>query len=180
MQIFAPSFLYKRERRVGVCVVCFLLGWLPPGLWESLWSGPEYWILPTITLSLRPMALLVRQVRGSLLESLEHDYIRTARAKGLGEHTIIWKHALRNAWIPVLGLLPPIAAQLLTGSFLVETVFQIPGLGRSFVSSVVNRDYGLIMGTTLTFGLFLAVFTLAGDLLLTWADPRLRHQGDER
>jgi ABC-type dipeptide/oligopeptide/nickel transport system permease component len=78
-----------------------------------------------------------------------------------------------------LGLLPPLAAQLLTGSFLVETVFQIPGLGRSFVSSVINRDYGLIMGTTLTFGAFLAAFTLMGDLLLVWADPRLRNASEE-
>ncbi len=171
-----PGFLVAS---LLVWIFSLQLGWLPPGLWESLWNGPEYWILPAITLSLRPMALLVRQVRGSLLDSLENDYIRTARAKGLSEDSILWKHALRNAWIPVLGLLPPMAAHLLTGSFLVETVFQIPGLGRSFVSSVINRDYGLIMGTTLTFGLFLTSFTLLGDLLLSWADPRLRDQGEE-
>lgn len=166
-----PGFLVAS---LLVWIFSLQLGWLPPGLWESLWVGPEYWVLPTFTLSLRPMALLVRQVRGSVLDSLQNDYIRTARSKGLGERSIIWKHALRNAWIPVLGILPPMAAHLLTGSFLVETVFQVPGLGRAFVSSVINRDYGLIMGTTLTFGILLSLFTLAGDLLLTWADPRLR------
>ena len=146
------------------------LHWLPPALWE----GPAYWILPTATLMLRPMALITRLMRGSVMDVLEEDYIRTARAKGLSAHVVLWRHALRNAWIPCIGLLGPVAAQLVTGSFLVETIFQIPGMGRYFVSAVLNRDYPLVMGTTLLFGLTLVFFNALGEFLLAWADPRLR------
>ena len=154
-------------------------GWLPPGLWASFLDGPEYWVLPSLTLCLRPLALLTRLVRGSVLEALEQDYIRTARSKGLTERSIIWKHALPNAWIPCLGILPSLAAHLLPGSFLVETVFQIPGMGRSFVNGVLNRDYTLVMGTTLVFGVLLLAFNLLGDLALLWADPRTREGSEE-
>jgi oligopeptide transport system permease protein len=146
------------------------LNWLPPALWE----GPSHWILPAFTLMLRPMALITRLMRGSVMDVLEQDYIRTARAKGLTRDAVLWRHALRNAWIPCIGLLGPVAAHLLTGSFLVETLFQIPGMGRYFVSAVLNRDYPLVMGTTLVFGLVLVFFNAMTELLLAWADPRLR------
>ena len=153
-----------------IWVFSIRLHWLPPALWE----GPAYWILPTATLMLRPMALITRLMRGSVMDVLEEDYIRTARAKGLGANAVLWRHALRNAWIPCIGLLGPVAAQLVTGSFLVETIFQIPGMGRYFVSAVLNRDYPLVMGTTLLFGLTLVFFNALGEFLLAWADPRLR------
>jgi oligopeptide transport system permease protein len=144
------------------------LQWLPPALWE----GPEHWVLPTITLMLRPMALLTRLMRSSMRDALEQDYIRTAHAKGLHHHTVLWHHALRNAWLPCISLIGPLAAHLLTGSFLIETVFQIPGLGRYFVSAVLNRDYSLVMGTTLVFGIVLVVFNALNEVLLAWADRK--------
>jgi oligopeptide transport system permease protein len=146
------------------------LSLLPPALWE----GPSHWILPAFTLMLRPMALITRLMRGSVMDVLGQDYIRTAHAKGLTRNAVLWRHALRNAWIPCIGLLGPVAAHLLTGSFLVETLFQIPGMGRYFVSAVLNRDYPLVMGTTLIFGLVLVLFNALTELLLAWADPRLR------
>lgn len=161
-----------------VWVFSIQLGWLPPGLWTNLWDGPEYWVLPTITLALRPLALLTRQIRGSTREALDQDFVRTARSKGLTEAFVLWRHALRNAWIPVIGLFPPITAQILTGSFLVESVFQIPGLGRTFVSAVLNRDYFVVLGSTLVFGLILILLNLIGDILLLWADPRTRRRED--
>jgi oligopeptide transport system permease protein len=169
--VSVPGFLVAS---LLIWIFAIQLEWLPPGLWDDFFSGPEYWVLPAVTLSLRPLALLTRLLRSSLSEALAHDSIRTARAKGVSERSILWKHALRNAWVPVIGLMPPIAAHLLTGSFLVETVFQIPGLGRVFVSSVLNRDYPLVMATTLTFGVVLLCLSLLSDLLLLWADPRIR------
>jgi len=159
-----------------VWVFSIQLGWLPPGLWAELLDRPAYWVLPTLTLALRPLALISRQIRGSTLEALRQDYIRTARAKGLSQPRVLLRHALRNAWIPVIGLFPPIAAQLLTGSFLVESIFQIPGLGRSFVNAVLNRDYFMVLGSTLVFGVVLIVANLGSEALLLWADPRTRRQ----
>ncbi len=152
------------------------LRWLPPALWE----GPDHWVLPAVTLMLRPLALITRLMRGSMKDVLQQDFIRTARAKGVSRTGVLWRHALRNAWIPCIGLLGPVAAHLLTGSFLVETIFQIPGLGRYFVSAVLNRDYTLVMGTTLIFGLMLVFFNALTELLLGWADPRLRSTGAGR
>jgi oligopeptide transport system permease protein len=159
-----------------VWVFSIQLGWLPPGLWAELLDRPSYWVLPTLTLALRPLALISRQIRGSTLESLRQDYIRTARAKGLSQMQVLLRHALRNAWVPIIGLLPPIAAQLLTGSFLVESIFQIPGLGRSFVNAVLNRDYFMVLGSTLVFGLVLILANLFSEALLLWADPRARRR----
>ncbi|MBU6375491.1 MAG: ABC transporter permease [Bdellovibrionales bacterium] len=162
-----PGFLVAS---LLVWIFSIHLNLFPPALWD----GPEHWILPTVTLMLRPMALITRLMRGSVKDVLQQDFIRTARAKGLSRHTVLWRHALRNAWIPCIGLLGPVAAHLLTGSFLVESIFQIPGLGRYFVSAVLNRDYSLVMGTTLVFGLILVLFNAVTEVLLSWADPRLR------
>jgi oligopeptide transport system permease protein len=155
-----------------VAIFAIRLQWLPPALWE----GPAHWVLPSVTLMIRPMALITRLVRGSVREALAKDFVRTALAKGLSFRQALWRHALRNAWIPCIGLLGPIAAHLLTGSFLVETIFQIPGLGRYFVSAVINRDYGLVMGTTLVFGVLLIAFNALTEALMGWADPRIRSQ----
>ncbi len=149
------------------------LGWLPPALWEDPWSR----VLPAITMGLRPMALLARLTRSSIIDSLKQDYVRTARAKGLSTQVVLFKHALRNALVPALGLLGPIVASLVTGSFVVETVFQLPGLGKYFVSAVMNRDYPLVMGTTLVYCAILVICNLVVDLLTAWVDPRIRLDG---
>lgn len=143
---------------------------LPPALWE----GPASMVLPVITLSLRPLAIIGRLVRASMIDVLSADFIRTAHAKGLTRQKILIKHALKNTLIPVLTVLGPIAASLVTGSFLVEVVFQIPGLGKHFVGAVLNRDYPLVMGVTLIYGAFLILSNLTVDLLCAWADPRIR------
>ena len=146
------------------------LGWLPPALWEETGS----WILPAITLASRPLAIIARLTRTTMIESLQADYIRTARGKGLSERVVIFKHALKNSLVHVLSVLGTVAANLLTGSFLVEVVFQLPGLGKHFVQAVTNRDYPLVMGVTLTYGVLLLLANLAVDLLYGFADPRMR------
>jgi oligopeptide transport system permease protein len=110
-----------------------------------------------------------------MLEVLNQDYIRTARAKGLREYTVVLKHSVKNAMIPVLTVAGPTFAFLITGSFIVERAFQIPGIGRRFVDAVFVRDYGLIMGTTLFFVLIVAVMNLVVDVLYAYVDPRIRY-----
>ncbi len=146
------------------------LGWLPPALWE----GPSSMVLPMITLGYRPLAVIARLTRASMLESFQSDYIRTARGKGLTEKVIVFKHALRNSLIPILSVMGPLAANLVTGSFLVEIVFQIPGIGKHFVQAVMNRDYPMVMGVTLVYGVILIGSNLLVDLLYGWADPRIK------
>ena len=165
--ITLPSYL------VATLLVLFFssyLGWVPPALWEDKKSM----ILPTITLALRPMAIIARMTRTSLLEVMHADFIRTAYSKGLPEKRVIFKHALKNSLIPIITLLGPIAASLITGSYVVETIFQIPGMGQYFITSVVDRDYPLVMGMTLTYGLILILCNLLVDLAYGWIDPRIR------
>jgi oligopeptide transport system permease protein len=162
-----PSYLVAS---VLILIFSLYLQWLPVALWEE----PSAIVLPAITLGLRPLALITQVVRASVIECLGTDWVRTALAKGLAESRVLGKHVLRNALIPLISLLAPITAGLVTGSFLVEMTFQIPGLGKYFVSAVLNRDYPLVMGVTLTYGLILLAFTLAADLLCAWADPRIR------
>lgn len=146
------------------------LGWLPPALWEDKKSM----VLPVITLCLRPLALIARMTRTTLIEALHSDYIRTAYSKGLSHSVVIFKHALRNSLIPVVTLLGPITASLITGSYVVETVFQVPGMGQYFITSVINRDYPLVMGMTITYGIVLIVCNLAVDLTYGFIDPRVK------
>jgi oligopeptide transport system permease protein len=152
------------------------LMWLPPALWE----GWDSMILPIATLSLRPLAIIARLTRASMLETLSSDYIRTAYAKGLSPARVIFKHALRNSLIPVLTMIGPLAAGLVTGSFVIETVFQIPGMGRFFVQGVLNRDYPLVMGITLVYGVILIASNFVTDLMYGWTDPRIRIKEDFR
>ncbi len=165
--ITLPSYLVAT---LLVLLFSNYLGWLPPALWEEKSSM----ILPVITLGLRPLAIIARMTRTTLLEVLHSDYIRTAYAKGLSDSKVLFKHALKNALIPVITLLGPIAASLITGSYVVETVFQIPGLGQYFITSVINRDYPLVMGMTLMFGMILIVCNLLVDLAYSWIDPRMK------
>lgn len=162
-----PSYLLASAL---ILIFALKLGWFPPALLE----GPESLVLPVITLGSRPLAMIARLTRASVIEALTEDYIRTAHGKGLSEGQILFKHALKNSLIPVIALLGPLTAQLLTGSFLVEIVFQLPGLGKHFVQAVLNRDYPLVMGVTLTYGVFLIFTNLLADLLSAWIDPRLR------
>lgn len=153
-----------------ILVFSMHLGWLPPALWED-WRSM---ILPIVTLSARPMALIARLTRASLLETLNADYIRTARAKGLDTYTILFKHALKNALVPVVTLLGPLTAAVITGSFVIEVIFAIPGMGRHFVSAVTDRDYTLIMGVTIVYGVIVITANLIVDVLYAWIDPRIR------
>jgi oligopeptide transport system permease protein len=140
------------------------------------WGNWQNAVLPVVALSAAPMAYLARLTRASLLEVLGEDYMQTARAKGLGSAAVLYRHGLRNALIPVLTAIGPISAGLITGSFMVEHIFAIPGVGRLFIQSVMARDYGVIMGTTLFFGVVIAAANLAVDLAYAVLDPRIRHR----
>lgn len=138
------------------------------------WGDPLQAVMPVITLSTGGMALIARLTRASLLETLGQDYIRTARAKGLREQLVLVRHALRNALIPVVTVLGPLLAAWLTGTFLVEHVFAIPGIGKFYVTAVTNRDYYLIMATTMIYSSVLVVANLVVDVLYGFLDPRIR------
>jgi ABC-type dipeptide/oligopeptide/nickel transport system permease component len=153
-----------------ILLFSFLIPLFPTGGW----GGPRDWVLPTVTLSLAPMAIIARYTRASMLEVIRADYIRTARAKGLAETAVVAKHVLKNAFIPVITLLGPLFAAVGTGSFFVESIFRVPGMGRFFVISMTGRDYPMIMAVVLCYGVFLAVMNLIVDLLYGVLDPRIR------
>jgi oligopeptide transport system permease protein len=154
-----------------VIVFALGLGWVP----TQGWGRPEQAILPVLTLALLPAALLARYTRAAMLEVTRMDYIRTARAKGLSERAIVVRHALRNALIPVTTVAGVLLATVITGSFYVELIFNIPGLGRYFVTAVTNRDYPVLMGVTLLFASTIAIVNLLVDLLYGYLDPRIRY-----
>lgn len=162
-----PSFLVAP---VLILIFSFGLGWFEPALWE----GPTYYVLPVIVLGTRPAAVIARLTRASVLEVIRADYIRTARAKGLSEKKILFKHVLKNSLIPVLTYSGPLAAGIITGTFIIEQIFAIPGMGKHLVNSVTNRDYPLILGTTLVFSLALVLANLVVDLLYSYFDPRIK------
>ncbi|MEK6676924.1 MAG: ABC transporter permease [Planctomycetota bacterium] len=143
--------------------------WCPIGGWGSLSHLP----LPALTLSLPFLAAIIRLTRASMLDVFGSDYIRTAVAKGLRPSTVIWKHAMKPAFLPVLSYLGPATAQALTGSFVVEKVFGVPGLGQHFVNAALNRDAGLVLGTTLVFSTILVTLNLLVDVWYAWLDPRI-------
>jgi ABC-type dipeptide/oligopeptide/nickel transport system permease component len=170
---------------VGISVPNFVIGatlilifglWLkilPVGLWESF----RHMLLPALTLSFSPAAYLARLTRASVLEVLEKDWVRTARTKGLSPAQTITRHVLRNALVPVATVLGPLTAILITGSFVVEFIYAIPGMGRFFITAVLNRDYDLIMATTLIFAVFLIIANTIVDVIYTVLDPRIRVKG---
>jgi oligopeptide transport system permease protein len=159
------------------------LHWLPAFGWSDpthflFLSIPSNWkqmVMPVIALSVFPAAYIARVTRASVLEVLQQDYVRTARAKGLAEQVVVMRHIVRNALIPVLTVLGPVAAFLVTGSFIIEYLFAIPGVGRQFVTSISARDYGVIMGTTLFYAAVVAVANLIVDVLYAAVDPRIRY-----
>lgn len=165
--ISLPSYFVAA---IMVYVFSLQLGWFPPALWEE-WVHK---VLPTITLGTRPAALIARLTRAALLESIRSDYVRTARAKGLSESRVILKHALRNSLIPVITLLGPLTAYVVTGTFVIEYIYAIPGMGKYFIDAVTNRDYPLIMGVTMVFGFMLVFANLIVDLAYAIIDPRIR------
>jgi ABC-type dipeptide/oligopeptide/nickel transport system permease component len=154
-----------------IVLFSFVLPIFPTGGWDS----PRDWVLPTITLALAPMGIIARFTRSSMLEVIRSDYIVTARAKGLAEGPVILKHVLKNGFIPVVTLLGPMFAAVGTGSFFVESIFRVPGMGRFFVLSMTGRDYPMIMAVVLVYGAFLALMNLVVDLLYGTLDPRIRY-----
>ena len=154
-----------------IILFSFVIPLFPTGGWDS----PRNWVLPTITLALAPMGIIARFTRASMLEVIRADYTLTARAKGLSEMPVIFKHALKNALIPVVTLLGPLFAAVGTGSFFVESIFRVPGMGRYFVESMTGRDYPMIMAVVLSYGVFLAIMNLVVDLAYGALDPRIRY-----
>jgi oligopeptide transport system permease protein len=150
------------------------LKWLPVAGWEP--GSLRHYILPVIALTLPPLAFISRLTRSSMLEVLRSPYIRTARAKGLPEHIILWRHALRPALVPVAGFLPPAVAAIMTGSLVVETISGLPGIGRYLVQGALNRDYTLVMGMVVVYSALLIGMGLLVDLLYAWLDPRIRYR----
>ncbi|MFO7248676.1 MAG: ABC transporter permease [Bacillota bacterium] len=143
------------------------------------WGTFEHMILPAVALSLGPLAVIARFTRSSMLDVLGQDYIRTAKAKGLSQPATVFRHALRNALMPVITYLGPLLAAILTGTFVIEKIFAIPGLGKYFVESIVNRDYPMIMGTTIFYSAILVVMMLLVDLAYTLVDPRIKLASEE-
>ena len=181
LQDYAPMTLAM----IGICMPSFLLGPLlvlvfgielemvPVSGWGDI---PGDKILPSITLGTGYAAFIARLSRGGMLEILSQDFIRTARAKGLSESTVIIKHALKGGLIPVIAFLGPAFAGLLSGSFVVETIFQIPGIGRFYVQAAFNRDYTLILGMTIFLSTLIIMFNLISDLISIWLNPKLRDE----
>lgn len=164
--IALPGFLLGA---VVILVFAHNLRIFPPALWE----GARHMILPAVTLGIGPAAYLARLIRSGILETMHQDFIRTAKAKGLHPVKVMLFHVLGNALTPVISVLGPLTAAFVTGSFVVEYLFSIPGMGKYFVDSVANRDYPLIMGVTLVYGVILYAANVIVDILYAWADPRV-------
>ena len=161
----APSFVLAT---LLLLVFSIQLGWVPA--WSA--QNPNY-ILPVISLSMYPMAYITRLTKTSMLDALNQDYIRTARAKGVASYKVIFKHALRNALIPVVTYVGPMVAFIITGSMVVETIFSTGGLGSYFVTSINNRDYTLIMGVTIFLAILMVTANLITDIVYKLIDPRI-------
>jgi len=143
---------------------------LPPALWE----GPRYLLLPALVMGAGPAAYLARLTRSSVLEVLDKDYVRTARAKGLSGASVVGKHVLKNSLGPVVTVIGPLTAMLVTGSFIVEKIFSVPGMGKYFITAVTNRDYPLVMGVTIVYAVLIVLMNFVVDAVYTWLDPRVR------
>ena len=181
--ISLPSFLMA-----PILIYIFSFGWpinkLFPGFYQflvdydillpaALWHSPRHYILPVVTLGIRPAAFIARLTRTSVLDVINSDFVRTARSKGLSEQVVLYHHVLRNSMVPVLTYAGPLVAGILSGSFIVEIIFAIPGIAKYFVQSVFNRDYPLIMALTLLFSALLIFANLMVDLLYKVVDPRI-------
>ena len=154
-----------------ILAVAVYAGWLPAGGWDWSW---QRMVLPVGTLALPVIAYIARLTRASMIEVLHSNYIRTARAKGLPEHVDILRHALKPAILPVISYMGPATAALLTGSVVIERIYSIPGLGSYFVQGALNRDYTLVMGVVIFYGMVIVVLNFIVDLLYAWLNPRIR------
>jgi oligopeptide transport system permease protein len=178
----AADFAAMFMSTAGISVPSFVIGALlifTFGIWlkvlpVALWESQRHMILPALTLAVSPAAYLARLTRASVLEILEKDWVRTARSKGLSGNKTVVKHVLRNALIPIATVLGPLTAILVTGSFVVEYMYSIPGMGRFFITAVGNRDYDLIMGTTLVFAVLLIISNTIVDIVYVILDPRMQ------
>lgn len=177
-----PDYVVTVLATIGVAVPGFVigtfilyvfsskLGWLPPIGLET-W---KHYIGPTIALGGFSLSFVARLTRSSMLEVMQQDYIRTARAKGISEKVVIFKHALKNALIPIVTFMGPTIAGIMTGSFVIEKIFAIPGMGKYFVESVSNRDYTLLMGAVILYAAFYLIMILFVDIVYAWIDPRIK------
>jgi ABC-type dipeptide/oligopeptide/nickel transport system permease component len=147
------------------------LKWLPTGGWDE----PKQWILPVVAYALAPLATVARYTRASVIEAVRADFVRTARAKGLRERTIVFRHVMKNALIPMLTVFGPIIPDLITGSIFIEAIFRVPGLGKFWVSSTIERDYPMIIGLTVLWAVLIAFTYLITDMLYVFADPRVKY-----
>ncbi len=167
--ISLPNFVIGAALMI---VFALKLGWLP----VAGWGGYGHVVMPAVTLALPYAAYIARLARGGTIEVMQQDFIRTARAKGLPERVVVMKHALRAAVLPVISFLGPAAAGIMTGSFVVETLFGVPGMGQWFVKGAINRDYSIVLGTAIIYFGLITLFNLAVDLALAWVDPRVRDE----
>lgn len=171
--ISVPSFILAGLLQY---YLSFKAGWFP----VSGWKGFAYTILPAIAIAVTHAGFIAKLTRSSMLEQNSSEYVKLARAKGLGKWTIVFKHSLRNALLPVVTYLGPLFAGVITGSFVIEQIFAVPGLGRHFVTSITNRDYTVIMGTTVFYSLILLFAVLLVDILYSVIDPRIKLKGAKK
>lgn len=167
--ISVPNFVIAP---ILILLLAVYAGWLPAGGWD--W-GLARMVLPVVTLSLPITAYIARLTRGSMIEVLHSNFIRTARAKGLPESVVIWRHALKPAMLPVISFMGPAIAGLISGSVVIERIFSIPGLGSYFVSGALNRDYTLVMGVVIFYGVLILVLNFIVDLVYAWLNPKIRY-----
>lgn len=165
--ISVPSFIMATILQY---IFATQLEWFPIARMETFWGS----ILPALALATTPLAFIARLMRSSMLDVLNSDYIKTAKAKGMSQRIVTYKHGLRNAMLPVISYVGPLVAGILTGSFVIEQIFGIPGLGREFVTSITNRDYTVIMGTTVFYSVLLLFSILIVDLIYGLVDPRIK------
>ncbi len=178
------DYLASSTAMIGICVPTFVLGPLLVLVFgihlrwfnASGWYEPIDRVLPSLVLGFYYAAYVARLTRGGMLDVLHQDFIRTARAKGASEARVVFKHALRGGLLPVVSFLGPAIAGILTGSFVIETIFQIPGLGREFVNSAFNRDYTLVLGTVILYASLIVVLNLIVDIVQVWLNPKLKFE----
>ena len=178
-----PDYLSTGISVIGISMPSFVLaillivffGVTLKALPTGGWKGPNTWILPTIALASFPIAVIARYTRASMLEVTRKDYIRTAQSKGLAERAVVSRHMIRNALIPVVTILGPTLAFLVTGSFIIESIFGIPGVGRYYVTSIGQHDYGVLMAMTILYAFVVAFLNLAVDVAYAFIDPRIRY-----
>ncbi len=178
-----PDYLSTSISIIGIATPSFVLAillvvlfavelrWFPTGGWK----GPQYWVLPTVALAGFPIAVIARYTRASMLEVTRKDYIRTAHSKGLANASVVSRHMIRNALIPVVTILGPTLAFLVTGSFIIETIFSVPGVGRFYISAISTRDYSLLMAMTMLYAFTIAFLNVVVDVLYAYIDPRIRY-----